>query len=99
MPSLISEVTDSIQEEVKLWQDRPLEALYPIVYLDALMVKMRHEGKVENRAVYTAIGINVEGQKSVLGLWASGNEGAKYWMSVLTESEESGDERRLHRLH
>jgi putative transposase len=65
-PGLISEVTDSIQEEVKAWQDRPLEALYPIVCLDALMVKMRHEGKVENRAVHTAIGINAEGQKSVL---------------------------------
>jgi putative transposase len=74
-PGLISEVTDSIQEEVKAWQDRPLEALYPIVYRDALMVKMRHDGKVENRAVYTAIGINVEGQKSVLGLWVSNNEG------------------------
>jgi putative transposase len=74
-PGLISEVTDSIQDEVKAWQDRPLEALYPIVYLDALMVKMRQDGKVDNRAVYTAIGINVEGEKSVLGLWVSGNEG------------------------
>ena len=97
--ALISEVTDSVQEEVKAWQDRPLEALYPIVYLDALMVKMRQDGKVENRAVYTAIGINVEGQKSVLGLWASSQEGAKYWMTVLTESEESGHEGRLYDLH
>ena len=87
---LISEVTDSIQEEVKLWQDRPLEALYPIVYLDALMVKMRQDGKVENRAVYSAVGINMEGQKSVLGLWASGNEGAKYWMSVLQNLKTRG---------
>src|ERR1035438_8688627 len=87
---LISEVTDSIQEEVKAWQDRPLEALYPIVYLDALMVKMRQEGKVDNRAVYTAIGINVEGEKSVLGLWVSGNEGAKYWLSVLTNLKNRG---------
>src|SRR6185312_15466155 len=69
--ALISEVTDSVLEEVKAWQDRPLEALYPIVYLDALMVKMRQDGKVENRAVYTAIGINLEGQKSVLGLWTN----------------------------
>src|ERR1700712_484827 len=89
-PGLISEVTDSIQEEVKAWQDRPLEALYPIVYLDALMVKMRQDGKVENRAVYTAIGINMEGQKSVLGLWASGSEGAKYWMSVLMNLKNRG---------
>ncbi len=88
--ALISEVTDSVLEEVKAWQDRPLEALYPIVYLDALMVKMRQEGKVENRAVYTAIGINLEGQKSVLGLWANGNEGAKYWMSVLQNLKNRG---------
>jgi putative transposase len=89
-PTLISQVTDSIQEEVKAWQDRPLEALYPIVYLDALMVKMRQDGRVENRAVYTAIGINVEGQKSVLGLWVSGNEGAKFWMSVLMNLKSRG---------
>src|ERR1700738_1340276 len=81
---LISDVTDGVMEEVKAWQDRPLEPLYPIVYLDALMVKMRHEGKVENRAVYTAIGIDLEGQKSVLGLWTSSHEGAKYWMGILT---------------
>jgi len=87
---LISEVTDSIQEEVKTWQDRPLEALYPIVYLDAMMVKMRHEGKVENRAVYTAIGINVEGRKSVLGLWVNTTEGAKFWMSVLLNLKNRG---------
>lgn len=87
---LISEVTESIQEEVKAWQDRPLEVLYPIMYLDAMMVKMRHEGKVENRAVYTAIGINVEGRKSVLGLWVNGNEGAKFWMSVLTNLKNRG---------
>ncbi len=89
-PGLISEVTDSIQDEVKAWQDRPLEALYPIVYLDALMVKMRQDGKVDNRAVYTAIGINMEGEKAVLGLWVSGNEGAKYWMAVLTNLKNRG---------
>ena len=89
-PGLISEVTDSIQEEVKAWQDRPLEALYPIVYLDAMMVKMRHEGKVENRAVFTAIGINVEGRKSVLGLWVNGTEGSKFWMSVLMNLKNRG---------
>lgn len=87
---LISEVTESIQEEVRTWQDRPLEALYPIVYLDAMMVKMRHEGKVENRAVFTAIGINMEGCKSVLGLWVNGNEGAKFWMSVLVNLKNRG---------
>jgi putative transposase len=87
---LISEVTDSIMEEVRAWQDRPLEALYPIVYLDALMVRMRQDGKVDNRAVYTAIGINLEGEKSVLGLWVSGTEGAKYWMTVLTNLKNRG---------
>ncbi len=89
-PTLISEVTDGIQDEVKAWQNRPLEALYPIVYLDALMVKMRQDGKVDNRAVYTAVGINMEGEKSVLGLWVSGNEGAKYWMAVLTNLKNRG---------
>lgn len=87
---LISEVTDSVMDEVKAWQDRPLEPLYAIVYLDALMVKMRQDGKVDNRAVYTAIGVNMEGQKSVLGLWVSGNEGAKQWMSVLMNLKNRG---------
>jgi len=89
-PTLISAVTDSIQDEVRAWQDRPLEGLYPIVYLDALMVKMRHEGQVENRAVYVAIGIDLEGRKDVLGLWTSGNEGAKFWLQVLTELRNRG---------
>jgi transposase-like protein len=88
--ALISEVTDSVLEEVKAWQDRPLEALYPIVYLDALMVKMRQDGKVDNRAVYTAIGINMDGEKSVLGLWTNNTEGAKFWMSVLTNLKTRG---------
>ncbi len=89
-PGLISEVTDSILEEVKAWQDRPLDALYPLVYLDAMMVKMRYEGKVENRAVFTAIGINVEGEKVVLGLWVNGTEGSKFWLSVLTGLKNRG---------
>lgn len=70
-PSLISSVTDAVLEEVKEWQSRPLEPLYPILFLDALMVKMRHEGRVENRAVYVAVGIDLEGRKDVLGLWTS----------------------------
>ena len=79
-PTLISTVTDAVLDEVKAWQSRPLDAVYPIVYLDALMVKMRSEGRVENRAVYVAIGITMEGQKEVLGLWTSANEGAKFWL-------------------
>ena len=89
-PSLISEVTDAVLEEVKAWQTRPLEPLYPILFLDALMVKMRHEGKVENRAVYVAVGIDLDGRKEVLGLWASANEGAKFWLQVLTELRNRG---------
>jgi len=72
-------------DEVKAWQSRPLDPLYPIVYLDALYVKMRHEGRVENRAVHVAIGVSMEGRKEVLGLWTNANEGAKFWLSVLTE--------------
>jgi putative transposase len=89
-PSLISEVTDAVIEELKAWQNRPLEPLYPILFLDALMVKMRHEGRVENRAVYVAIGIDLEGRKDVLGLWTSANEGAKFWLQVLTDLRNRG---------
>jgi putative transposase len=88
--SLISEVTDAVLEEVKAWQNRQLENLYPVLFLDALMVKMRHEGHVENRAVYVAIGIDPQGHKDVLGLWTSPNEGAKFWLQVLTELKNRG---------
>ena len=89
-PALISDVTDAVLEEVKAWQNRPLEPVYGIVFLDALYVKMRHEGRVENRAVYVAIGVDLEGRKEVLGLWTSGNEGAKFWLGVLTELRNRG---------
>jgi len=89
-PSLISEVTDGVVEQARQWQNRPLEPFYGIVFLDALYVKMRHEGRVENRAVYVAIGIDLEGEKDVLGLWTSANEGAKFWMTVLTELRARG---------
>lgn len=89
-PALISEVTDAVVEELKGWQSRALEPLYPILFLDALYVKIRHEGRIENRAVYVAIGINLEGRKEVLGLWTSGNEGAKFWLAVLTELRNRG---------
>jgi putative transposase len=84
-PALISEVTDAVLDEVKTWQNRPLEPIYPILFLDALMVKMRHEGRVENRAVYVAIGIDLEGRKDVVGLWTSAHEGAKFWLQALTD--------------
>ena len=89
-PSLISEVTDGVMDDARAWQNRPLESFYGIVFLDALYVKMRHEGRVENRAVYVAIGINLEGRKDVLGLWTSSTEGAKFWMNVLTELRNRG---------
>ena len=89
-PALISNVTEAVMEEVRAWQSRPLEAVYPIVYLDALMVKMRSEGRVENRAVYVAIGLTLEGVKEVLGLWTSANEGAKFWLQVLTDLRNRG---------
>jgi putative transposase len=91
-PTLISNVTDAVLEEVRAWQSRPLDAVYPILYLDALVVKIRDEGQVQNRAVYVAIGINMQGQKEVLGLWTSANEGAKFWLSVLTELKNRGVE-------
>ncbi len=89
-PSLISEVTDAVLEEVQQWQSRPLEALYPIIYLDALYVKMRHEGRVENRAVYVAVGIKMDGLKDVLGLWTGDTEGAKFWLTILSELRNRG---------
>src|SRR6201984_553468 len=89
-PTLISNVTDAVIEEVKLWQGRPLEELYPIVYLDALMVKVRDEGHIQNKAIYVVLGVNLEGQKEVLGLWVAQTEGAKFWLQVLTELQNRG---------
>jgi len=89
-PSLVSKVTDAVLAEVKTWQNRPLDPLYPIVYLDALRIKGRPEGHISNLAVYLAIGINVEGIKDVLGMWIAKTEGAKFWLGVLTELKNRG---------
>ena len=89
-PTLISNVTEAIVEEVKVWQSRPLEEMYPIVYLDAMMVKMRDNGHVQNQAVYVVLGVDREGQKEVLGLWVAQQEGAKFWLQVLTELKNRG---------
>ncbi len=86
----IYNVNVAVNKEVKLWQNRALEPIYGIVYLDALYVKMRHEGRVENRAVYVAMGVDMEGHKDVLGLWCSAHEGAKFWLTVLTELKNRG---------
>lgn len=89
-PDLISSVTDNVQEFVREWQTRPLEAVYPIVYLDALRVKIRYDGAVQNRCIYLAVGVNLEGRKEALGLWTAESEGAKFWLSVLTELNNRG---------
>ena len=89
-PTLISTVTDAVTEEVKLWQNRPLDALYPIVYLDAIRVKVRDTGHVLNKAVYLAIGISLDGVKEVLGMWVAENEGAKFWLQIVTELRNRG---------
>jgi len=89
-PTLISRVTDTVLEDVRAWQARPLDPVYPIVYLDAIHVKMRASGHVQSQAVYLALGINLEGQKELLGLWVGEAEGAKFWLSVLTELKNRG---------
>jgi putative transposase len=89
-PSLISSVTDAISDEVKAWQSRPLDAVYPIIYLDALVVKVRESSHIQNKAIYLIIGINTSGRKEVLGLWISQNEGAKFWLQVLTDLKNRG---------
>ncbi len=89
---LISQATNSVMEEVRLWQGRPLEKVYPIVFLDCLMIKGRPNGPVENRCVYLALGINVEGKKELLGIWIAKNEGAKFWLGVLNELRNRGVE-------
>lgn len=93
-PTLISEVTDAVLDEVRKWQKRSLEALYPVVYLDCIFVKLRVDGVVRTQAVYVAIAINLQGLKEVLGLWVGREqkEGAKFWLSVLTELKQRGVE-------
>lgn len=89
-PSLISSVTDAVIEEVKAWQSRPLDALYPIVYLDCIHVKVRDNGAVRVKAVYLALGIGLDGEKELLGIWIAQTEGAKFWLHVVTELKNRG---------
>lgn len=88
--ALISKVTDAVLDEVRAWQHRPLDAVYPIVYLDCIVVKVHDNKRVINKSVYVALGVNMEGRKELLGLWMSENEGAKFWLSVLTELQNRG---------
>jgi putative transposase len=89
-PDLISRVTDAVLEEVREWQHRPLDAVYPVVFFDALRVKIRDEGLVRNKAVYVALAITCEGDKEVLGLWIEQTEGAKFWLKVMNELHARG---------
>jgi len=89
-PTLISNVTDAVLEDVRAWQSRPLDPVYPILYLDAIHLKLRSSGSVQNQAVYVALGVNLEGRKELLGLWIGESEGAKFWLNVLTELKNRG---------
>ena len=87
---LISTITDEVMDELEAWQARPLDQVYPILYLDAIVLKVRDNGQVKNKALYLAIGINMEGNKDILGMWMSVNEGAKFWLSVVNELKNRG---------
>lgn len=89
-PSLISKVTDAVIDKVVEWQSRPLDPVYPIVYLDCIVVKIRQDKQVINKSLYLALAVNMEGHKELLGLWMSENEGAKFWLNVLTELQNRG---------
>jgi putative transposase len=91
-PDLVSAVTDAVLEEIAEWQNRPLDALYPLVFFDAIRVKVRDEGTVRNKAVYVALGVRPEGAKEILGLWIEQTEGAKFWLRVMNELKNRGVE-------
>ena len=92
---LVSKVTNTVMEQVIEWQGRPLDVVYPIVYLDCIVIKIRQDKRVINKSIYLALGINVEGHKELLGIWLSENEGAKFWLGVLTELKTRGVEQIL----
>jgi putative transposase len=89
-PTFISNITEAVMEEVRQWQNRPLDSLYPIVYVDCLVVKVRENQRVINKALYLALGVTMEGQKELLGMWMAHHEGAKFWLSVFTELQNRG---------
>src|SRR4249920_1899648 len=91
-PDLISTVTDAVLDEVAAWQQRPLDAVYPLVFFDAIRVKIRDEGMVRNKAIHIALGVRADGGKEVLGLWLEQNEGAKFWLRVMNELKNRGVE-------
>lgn len=89
-PDLISKITDGVLEEVKEWQSRPLATVYPVIFLDAIICKVRHEGSVQNKAAHLAVGVDVDGKKEVLGIWVETAEGAKFWLRVMNELKARG---------
>jgi putative transposase len=88
--TLISNVTEPVMDEIRQWQMRPLEQVYPIVYVDCLVVKVRENQRVLNKALYLVLGVDLDGQKDLLGMWMAQTEGAKFWLSVLTELQNRG---------
>lgn len=89
-PTLVSKVTNAVLEQVVEWQSRPLDPVYPIVYLDCIVLKVRQDKQVINKSIFLALGVNVEGHKELLGMWIAENEGAKFWLNVLTELQNRG---------
>ena len=89
-PTLISNITDKIMPSIKEWQCRPLESIYPIVFMDAIHFKVKKDNSIVNKAAYAAIGVNIEGKKDVLGIWIGASESSKYWLLVLNELKNSG---------
>ena len=88
--STVSKITETVQEKVEIWQNRPLDEIYPIIYLDCIVIKVHQDKRIEKKSVYLALGVNTEGKKELLGLWLSKNEGSKFWLSVLTELNNRG---------
>ncbi len=88
----MSRVTNAVIDKVVEWQSRPLDPIYPIIYLDCLVVKIRQDKRVINKSIFLALGINTEGHKELMGMWVAENEGAKFWLSVLTELQHRGVE-------
>ncbi|ELS02120.1 transposase [Xenococcus sp. PCC 7305] len=91
----ISNVTEAVEAERKAWQNRTLDEIYPIVFLDALVVKVRHEGRVINKALHLALGVNLEGKKELLGMWMTINESSKFWLNVMSELQNRGVRERV----
>ena len=89
-PTLVSHITESVMEDVRQWQNRPLDSLYPIVFMDGIVVKVRDGQRIVNKSIHIVLGINIHGKKELLGLWLAENEGAKFWLGILTELKNRG---------